>query len=96
MSTGGGYCRLQRISALEDKVIKLTGLVTSTSGISGAEDFGVVSAAQEDNEASAMDISARSEDLADMPTTSKKRQQQCPKESTQSLVKQLLTSRYCI
>lgn len=92
VSTGGGHCRLQRISPLEEKVIRLTGLITSTSGISGAEDFGEVSAVPDDTVVSEMDISARTEDPTDVPTTSKKRQQECPRETTQSLLKEILTS----
>lgn len=83
---------MQRISTLEDKVMKLTGLVTSTSGISGAEDFGVASAMQVDTGASENDISARSEDPAEVPTTSRRRQNQLPKESTASLLKEIFTS----
>lgn len=82
MSTGGGPCRLQRISPLEEKVVQLTGLVTSTSGISGAVDVGVACEVEETE----MDISARSEDL---PSTSKRRQQS-PKHTTLSLLKEQL------
>lgn len=87
MATGGGNCRLQHISPLEDKVIQLTGLVTNTSGISGAVDFGAAKDVQQEA-ASDMDISFRSEDHGEVPGTSKQRTQQSPKETTFSLLKE--------
>lgn len=92
MSTGGDPCRLQRISQIEEKVIQLTGLVTNTCGISGTVDFGVASELREDARASEMDISARSEDIADAVCSSRSRQQQGAKETTLSLVKDLISS----
>lgn len=92
VSTGGGHCRLQRISPLEEKVIQLTGLVTSTSGIAGAEDFGVPSALAEDARGCVMDISINSEGSADVASGSQRRQQQGAKETTFSLLKRLFTN----
>ncbi|XP_039968833.1 uncharacterized protein LOC120780638 [Bactrocera tryoni] len=67
MSTGGGPCRLQRISPLEEKVIALTGLETCTSGISGARDYGDSVEVEDAAETTEMDTSARSDDI---PSTS--------------------------
>lgn len=89
MTTGGGHCRLQRISPLEEKVIHLTGLVTSTSGITGAEDFGVASALAQE---CAMDISINSEGSAVLASGSQRRQQQGAKETTGSLLKGLFSN----
>ncbi|XP_036334901.1 uncharacterized protein LOC118745545 [Rhagoletis pomonella] len=41
-ATGGGPNRMHNFNELEEKVIELTGLHTSTSGINGAVSFGVV------------------------------------------------------
>lgn len=89
MSTGGGYCRLQPISPLEEKVIQMTGLQTNTDGIRGTVDFGVGSEIEQAARTSAMDISARSEDPVEEASTSAKRQQQGLMEGTLSLLKDL-------
>lgn len=92
MSTGGGECRLQRITPIEERVIQLTGLVTSTSGIKGSDDYGVAtSAVQEDTRDSEMDISLQSEGPADVASCSKRRPQE-PKPSTAHLLKELFNS----
>ncbi|XP_017467958.1 PREDICTED: uncharacterized protein LOC108360257 [Rhagoletis zephyria] len=41
-ATGGGPNRMRNFNELEEKVIELTGLHSSTSGINGAVSFGVV------------------------------------------------------
>ncbi|XP_017475381.1 PREDICTED: uncharacterized protein LOC108365751 [Rhagoletis zephyria] len=70
MSTGGGQCRLQRITPLEEQVIELTGLIRYTSGIRGALDFGDSAQVQHDAQTE-MDISASSVDPDGLPLTSR-------------------------
>ncbi|XP_039970135.1 uncharacterized protein LOC120782049, partial [Bactrocera tryoni] len=60
MSTGGGQCRLQRISPLEEKIVRLTGLERSTSGIKNTYDCG--DSTQDAARTSEMDISTHSDD----------------------------------
>uniref|UniRef100_A0A0K8V1P4 Regulatory protein zeste n=1 Tax=Bactrocera latifrons TaxID=174628 RepID=A0A0K8V1P4_BACLA len=88
MSTGGGQCRLQRISPLEEKVIALRGLETCTNGIRCARDYGD-SAQVQDVAQMEMDISACSEDRNETPSCSRfssQRRERTDKESASSLL----------
>ncbi|XP_049316769.1 uncharacterized protein LOC125779453 isoform X2 [Bactrocera dorsalis] len=92
MSTGGGQCRLQPISPLEEKVIALTGLETCTSGIRGARAYGDSAQVQDVAQTSEMDISACSEDRNEIPSCSRvsnqRRERRTDKESASSLLKE--------
>ncbi|XP_067625362.1 uncharacterized protein [Eurosta solidaginis] len=92
MGTGGGQCKIQRISPLEEKVIGLTGLETCTSGVRGAQDFGG-RVAVENEQLSEMDISNRSFD-DNLPSTSRAssqpRERRAVKETTSSLLQEQL------
>ncbi|XP_049316751.1 uncharacterized protein LOC125779435 isoform X1 [Bactrocera dorsalis] len=92
MSTGGGQCRLQPISPLEEKVIALTGLETCTSGIRGARAYGDSAQVQDVAQTSEMDISACSEDRNEIPScsrvSSQRGERRTDKESASSLLKE--------
>ncbi|XP_067635112.1 uncharacterized protein [Eurosta solidaginis] len=87
MSTGGGQCRLQRISPLEEKIVCLTGLERCTSGIRNAYDYG--DSAQDADRTTEMDISTHSDDV---PSTSRasihNRERRTEKESAASLLRE--------
>ncbi|XP_029409084.2 uncharacterized protein LOC105231785 [Bactrocera dorsalis] len=85
LSTGGGQCRLQRISPLEEKIVRLTGLEISTSGIQNTFDYG--DSTQDAARTSEMDISAHADDV---PSTSRAayRERRPEKESAASLLRE--------